>query len=256
MSVKKLTSFPEFPLWTTKLQGQLNTTTLWKRVVTEQVVVGLFEAIREFIMLYHTLKRLRFTFTPNGKREFVPRDQISVRNDATRSLQLVFTIFTFLTKQPRWNAVVLHFLSLHHFSHTFFKKWIDLFPSSVNKRPVFWKLSTPLEPKRIISVTSYTVQIDKSYHGNDFQEFFLVNRARKPPLSSTVKHSLTPSTWRRSWIRTLLQTAIASAGLSTVCIIVDMTRYCTAVTRSDNSSASLAKASVAFSHEHVRKFII
>ena len=153
MSVKKLTSsFPEFPLWATKLQGQLNTP-LWKRVLTEQVLVGLFEVIREFIMLCHILKRLRFTFTPNAKREFVPRDQVSVRSDLTQSFQLVFTIFTFLTKQPWCNAVVFHFLSLHHFSHTFLKKWIDLFPSSVNTRPVFWKLSTPLEPKRIISVT-------------------------------------------------------------------------------------------------------
>ena len=137
MSVKRLTSsFPEFPLWATKLQGELNTT-LSKRVETEQVHVGLFEVIREFIMLYHILKRLRFTSTPNGKREFVPRDQVSVRSDRTGSLQLVFTIFTFLTKQPRCIAVVFHFLSLHHFSHTFFKKCIDPFPFGVNTRPVF-----------------------------------------------------------------------------------------------------------------------
>jgi len=110
MSVKKLTSsFPEFPLWATKLQGQPNTT-LWKRVVNEQVLVGLFEVIGEFIMLYDILKRLKITFTPNGKREFVPRDQVSVRSDPTRSLQPVFTIFTFLTKQPWCNAVLLHSL--------------------------------------------------------------------------------------------------------------------------------------------------
>ena len=163
--------------------------------------------------------------------------------------QCTFTTFTFLTKQPRCNAVVLHFFSLHHFRHTFFKKWIDLFPSGVNTRPFFRKLSTPLEPKRITSVASQTVQIDKSYQGNDFPAFFLLNR--KPSLSSTVKHL---ARRRRTSIQTL-QSAITSAGLSTVCSIVDMTRYCMAVTRSDNSSVSLAKVSVAFSRARSKLFL-
>ena len=40
---------------------------------------------------FYTLERLRFTFTPNGRREFVPRDQVFP----------LFSIYLFITSTQK-----------------------------------------------------------------------------------------------------------------------------------------------------------
>ena len=46
--------------------------TSWKKEKTKEK-----KETKKNISLKKLLERLRFTFTPNGKREFVPRDQVS-----------------------------------------------------------------------------------------------------------------------------------------------------------------------------------
>ena len=49
------------------------------------------QAGNEVLLRHHSLmERLRFTFTPNGKREFVPRDQVFP--------YFSFTVYCFYTK--------------------------------------------------------------------------------------------------------------------------------------------------------------
>ena len=81
----------------------------------------------------------------------------------------------------------------------------------------------------------------------------LLNRAQNPLFSCTLKHSLT-AVKECSSSKQTLHAGSASWGLSQVCSIVAITRYCMARMRSHKSSASLAKASLAFSRAYSNLF--
>ena len=66
-----------------------------------------------------TLERLRFTFTPNGRREFVPRDQVLPLFIASKQKQVVYASFNHRNRSGLFLSVYFLFWEILNYSIVF-----------------------------------------------------------------------------------------------------------------------------------------